>query len=278
MADESKGQDVQPEGKEDAKKVDAKGEGAAEGKAKVVDGGGPDDQITPARLKGVLEARDKKILERMSEGTSKTSKTLEALQAELSELAKKFESREQKDQGGEKAQKKMVDAGKFMEMEKEIERLNETVANERKLRLDAETRSASERFERTVVDALVRARCKNPKRVFRAIKEDFKVDDDGKISAPYHDEKLGDTELDLDAYIAQVVRLKELPDMFEGGSRTGASTSGERIGPDGRQYKFTQADIKDTKFYADHRKEILDALERGEVEPAESAKTGSARR
>jgi len=95
-------------------------------------------------------------------------------------------------------------------------------AAERKLR-ESQIRGAAE-------SALRKADCLRPDIAFLVIQQELFQKDDGAVAAKFVDPKYGETTMELDDYVTQVVRERKAPELFRGNNRGGAPASGSNGG------------------------------------------------
>ena len=275
MADDDKTQGAQVGEGSDSKVAEGAAADGDDRKSAAVPGAGPDDPITPGRLKAVLGKRDKDLQERIEASTAPILESQRAMQESLAALAARFEEQSKAADDKDKDKKKeKVDVGEVLKLREEMQDLQGQLTKEREKRQQAERLRSDEAFERKIKDGLVDEGVMPTRldRVYRAIKDDFdreQYEKDGTIVAPFEDPELGKSTLELRDYIRQVIRLKDMPECFSGGSRTGADAGGDAIGPDGRKYAISRKEILDMDTYVEKRKEIHKALDDGTVEPPE---------
>lgn len=226
--------------------------------------------ITPVTFQNILDTALKKQASmyegKISEVRGILSKQQEALDTLIASTDAARTRDDDKVKG--KAPEKTGDA-EILKLQKKVEEMTKLLDEERIAREKAVADSRSKQFERDVIDSLVRAGCNKPQAAFRVIRDDLKLDEEGHISIEYEDPALKQKlTLDLDGYVENVVREKQLPELFAARSKGGAQVSGSSDSRGKPKYEFTYEQWKDPKFQKEHDKEIQEAAKRGAVEPA----------
>lgn len=242
-----------------------KGEGGEKGGGKKPSGDAGGDQgkqfVTPEILSGVLDAHKRT----QNDALKKQSDVIKALQTSIEQLneklAKSGDAGGGKPSGGGKGGKQ--DETETIELRRRVDQLAGKL-KEATSRAEEEARLRQEEsFQREVIDALSRAKCLKPSAVFRVIASDLKRSEDGRVFATVKTE-YGEEDLDIDKYIERVVREEQLPELFEGTSRSGAPAGGDKGGKGG-PFQFTRDQILDPETYLKDIEKSRKAVEQGGV-------------
>lgn len=214
--------------------------------------------VTMDFLKGWGDAQARKSSEQISTLAAQLASMKEEFTKTIETLKPALPPDDQAD-----AKKKSQAIPELVEVRKELEGTRKRIAEYEKQLQEAKDRERNFRFTTRVKEALNRAGCLKTELAFRMIQPDLKLDDSGDRVFTTVEMEGQPVELDVEKYVETVVKEKLAPEFFSGTVRPGSPASGG--GSAGKDYDFTEEQIADSEFYAQHRDAVIKALEAGRV-------------
>lgn len=224
---------------------------------------GGDQVVTSAVLSGVVMAQKRafqemldKTLSTVTEGFSKTlEERLAAIQA----------SKHVPDDEGKGGKSRAVESPELVELRRQHDLSKAEIDRMRADLQKAQDEKRRFKKETIVRDALVKFGCSNVDVLLPWLNPQLSFDEDkGRVfttvEGPYGSEELG-----VEDYIKRVIREEKVPQLFQPIVKAGSPAGGDDQAAGGRKWLFTKEQIDDTAYYAEHAKEIREALDKGLV-------------